>query len=339
MLSSLEYRGTDASGIALQKRSGQILVLKAQASAWRFIHDKEFGFSDFCDRELADEADPVDLALVHTRKATVGNPHRSENNHPLYSGDSAIVHNGACRNHEELFRELKLQRGAETDSDVIRAIIDQKGLTRKAVKDLAKIQGTVSSCCISPKFPGKFMLLRSGNPLVLAASKQKLYWASDRRTIFRASKPWVKRWGVLMQVPHSDLAFINVYEDSAWIFGPGGFEHHEEFKLTGSNFGGNLTYQLYDGTWVSRAARWKEEYEREEAKKRQPLAQLPAQNESSSLLPAFVYCPNEKCLNKAGQRTLIELTAVQRGWQLWRLQCTICETGLENAKISKRQVN
>lgn len=339
MLTSLEYRGNEAAGVALMKRSGEVLVLKAQGPAWKFTHnEKEHHFNEFIEGALGNERDPVEIALVHTRKATCGSPYRNDNNHPLFNGRAAIVHNGVIRNHDALFAELKLERAAETDSDIIRGILDSSGITKRAIKNLNKIVGTVAAACVHPEFPGKFLLLRSGNPLVLAATKHKLYFASDKRTLYRVSKPFVIRHGIQMQVPHSDIAFVNVYNDSAWMFGPKGFEFHEEFKLNGSEWGGNLTYQCYNGDFLSRAERWRNLDEEE--KRRKALGDaprtLPARGTSTEINPALVFCPNDACVNTDGKRTLISLSADMRGMDMWRLRCKKCRTSLADAKSSPK---
>ena len=319
LLASLEYRGNDAAGIALQKDSGEIVVHKSQGAAWSFVH------SDSYKRFLKENLDEsVQIALVHTRKATKGWPSKNENNHPLCSGGAAIVHNGVIVNDDALFRELDLERGAETDSDLIRAIIDKEGITKDAIKRLRRLNGSVAAACIDPRYPGELLLLRSGNPLVVAATDEKIFWASDRRAIYRATKPWVRRFGIVMQIPGSDIAFINMNENSAWLLGPKGFRSHEEFEACGMVQRGYHSYPAtYDGSYKQRHERW------------QADAAKVVVTKTQSVAPKLVYCPNHDCKNDKQERTLLELDTEQRNLPLYKLQCGRCKTNLALAEVER----
>ena len=321
LLTSLEYRGNDASGIAIQQRDGKIAILKDDKAAWKFIVDSKW--KDFIKEHLTDESETV---LLHTRAATKGTPHVNKNNHPLSSGAGCAVHNGMISNDDFLFSDLKLERGAETDSDIIRAIIDKEGITKKAIERLNRLSGTCAAACIHPDFPGRLLLLRSCNPLVFADTGDKIYFASDKRAIYNAAKPWVWRHKILMQIPAPALSFVDLYEDSAWLLDREGLDFHGEFKTLNGFGRGYLRYDAWSKDYHERQKRFAKEAEsKSDSRKSGKVVNISA---ADDLLPALVYCPNRECFNEDKQPTLIELTLSNRRKKLFELQCARCETNL-----------
>src|SRR5277367_2229424 len=84
-----QNRGLDATGIALQQADGSINVYKDDTVALEFITSPEY--NDFMNEHL--RADTV-TAIGHTRSVTRGSAKIIENNHPMYNGQTALVHNG-----------------------------------------------------------------------------------------------------------------------------------------------------------------------------------------------------------------------------------------------------
>lgn len=266
LLCNLEHRGNHATGIAVDNE-GQIAVCKKDVPAWSFVASEEF--KDFCKKYLLPTTNTV---ILHTRAATVGEPWKNENNHPLYGGKIAVVHNGGIQNHNELFRELALDRSCETDSDIIRAILDKEGLTHAGVRRLSRMEGSGAIAAISPEMPGYLFLARSGNPIVLGSTEDKLYFASELQAIQRAVRPWIKRFGLFVRATNTpNLGYNGMPDDSAYLIGPKGLEWHQEIKITTRPFIG-VNYRLHD-SYNSKTSQWKRDKKNAEEKRERERAE------------------------------------------------------------------
>lgn len=173
-LHTLEYRGYDSAGIALQQDG--YLARHRTAGKVR-------------DLEALLESSPINghCGVAHTRWATHGAPN-TENAHPHASGDQlALVHNGIIENHEQLRKELQqagYQFNSETDTEVMVHLIAQlmdSGLdlfsaVRKAV---GRLRGAFAIAVVSAKEPGVIVGARRGSPLVLGVGNGENFLASD----------------------------------------------------------------------------------------------------------------------------------------------------------------
>jgi asparagine synthetase B (glutamine-hydrolysing) len=228
LLCSLEHRGTHATGVALVDPDG-IHVLKAPIPAWRFTKSPDF--DNFLQAYLTPE---TETAILHTRFATTGNPEDNENNHPMYDGETAIVHNGMISNHQSLFvSNPAYKRSCETDSDIIRATLTEHGFNEKGLRELCKMSGSAAIACVSTKFPHKLLLARSGSPLVYGFSENgsKLYWASEAQAILHAARPWHNVRGAWVQSARPVIQIGTMPDNSAWLFGQEAIELHHEFRV------------------------------------------------------------------------------------------------------------
>lgn len=226
-----EHRGNDATGMAFQQQDGSIQILKDDEPAWRFVSSKDY--KSFIEANLRPDTSAV---ILHTRGASQGNPRDNENNHPMYAGMSAVIHNGSIKNDTQLFNTLNLKRQAATDTDIIRAIVDEFGLTEKGLKMLDKMSGSMASAAFHPEYPGKVLLMRSGAPMTLASTPEMLVFASEKNTIHKAMRPIIERFGIPFAV-HNDqgLAFSPMPDHTAWILGPQGIEQRAAVRtLTGT---------------------------------------------------------------------------------------------------------
>lgn len=215
LLVANQNRGNHATGLALQQADGSIQVVKRDVPAWNFVASDEY--KEFIKANL--KPDTITF-LGHTRLATVGDPRDNKNNHPMFAGKTAVVHNGGISNHTWMFGDLKAKRSCETDSDIIRAILDEQGFHRKTFHTLSKLSGSGAFAAVSTDFPGKLLLGRSGNPLELAANdSDHLIFSSERSPIYQANRPYEKRFGLWMRRARADLSFMPMNNDSAYLIG------------------------------------------------------------------------------------------------------------------------
>ena len=221
-----EHRGNDASGIALQQVDGSIDICKKDKPGWQFVTDYEY------EKFIKDKLHPDSrCVLVHARGASQGNPRDNNNNHPMYAGLSAIVHNGVIKNDDWLFDNQKLERKSTTDSDILRAIVDKHGITKEAIFAMDKATGSGAIAAIHPEFQDKLLLVRSGNPLTLASNDDFLFFSSEKNTLHKACRPFVKRMGMWFQAQRPNVDFTNMPQDTAWIIGPKGLETHTSCRI------------------------------------------------------------------------------------------------------------
>ena len=209
-----QNRGLEAAGVALQDSKGHIETLRNNVTPYEFVSSREY--KDFMREFLTPE---TIIALGHARKATIGPPRIITNNHPMFNGTTAVVHNGHISNHEWAFKEWKLDRKAETDSDIFRAVFDKEGFSMKAIDMLSRLSGSGAFAAISTKYPGKLMLGRSGNPIEIAVTaNQHLMFSSETGPLYKAMRPYKKVFGINMrEMTPKDYFMIGMEDDSAWL--------------------------------------------------------------------------------------------------------------------------
>lgn len=209
-----ERRGNQATGLALQDADGEIHVFKQDEPAWKVTSSD--AYQEFLKAHLHED---TKIFLGHTRLATQGDPKNANNNHPLYHGGVAVVHNGHISNDDWMFKDMKLDRKGEVDSDIIRAILDENGFTEKGINQLSRLCGSAAIAAMSAKEPGRLLLGRSGNPLVLAATDSLLAFSSEKQAIHSALRPFVWRFGFTFQANKVDFGFLTMPNDQAYILG------------------------------------------------------------------------------------------------------------------------
>jgi hypothetical protein len=180
-------------------------------------------------------------------------------------------------NDDWLFKDLKLERLAAVDSDVIRAIVSREGLTRKGVRTLSRLSGSAAVGAVSTSGPGKVLLLRSGSPLVVGWHKDQILWASEVGALYATCRTWEEIKGIHMQEARPDLKFTSMPDDTAWLLGDSGLEWHQEFKACSG-----YRTPSYVGTYTN----WKE-------RNRKWTRKSPESLEGTGEI--LVACPNEKC--------------------------------------------
>jgi len=173
-LHTLEYRGYDSAGIAIQQDG----YLACQRAAGKV-------------RELEAllQASPLDgqCGISHTRWATHGVPN-TRNAHPQICGDQlALVHNGIIENHEELRARLKQEAckfESDTDTEVMVHLIAQfmntgLDLYESVRKAVGQLRGAFAIAVVCATEPGVVVGARRGSPLVLGVGEGENFLASD----------------------------------------------------------------------------------------------------------------------------------------------------------------
>lgn len=332
LATELQYRGDDATGIALMDEDGTLHVHKNNEPAWKFC--AQDAFVGFCKKYLSPK---TRIALVHTRKWTVGSPYNNENNHPIYKSEGVIVHNGMVSNHEALFagNKDKLIRSCETDSDVFRAILDNHGgIDLDLIDAMSAVEGTAAVAALHPATPDKLLLLRDTNPLILGATPDTLIFASDKRAIYKALKPWVKVHNLVMQVHAPDVAFLLMPNETGYIIGPQGLESHKEFKCNGQRRQGNLKYTL-NTSYPERRLRAEVAAEVKKSPSPDPSTGTTSTKDfkvgraESDEMPDWVICPRVVCSKH------LQLTSADKGLtNLAQLECGTCGQNLADALVT-----
>lgn len=181
-LRTLEYRGYDSAGVELEATDGTLTEIKCKG--------RVSALSSLCEALEATESVDQTVGIAHTRWATHGEP-SDKNAHPHRdcTGRVAVVHNGIIENYQELAVELA-ERGhvivSDTDTEIVAHLVED-ALLGPAKGDLARalqlaasrIKGSWALACVSSDEPGVVVCARKGSPLVLAATDDGAYAASD----------------------------------------------------------------------------------------------------------------------------------------------------------------
>lgn len=283
---------------------GSVQVYKDDEPASRVVMDGKF--NRFLEENLREDT----LCVIgHTRAATKGLTIYPKNNHPMWDETTAVVHNGMIHNDDWLFKDLKLDRVADTDSDIFRAILSKDGFTVKGINQLNKVSGSAAIAALDTRYPGKLLLARSGNPIVLATTENHLMWSSEKGPIYDALRPFYKRWGIWQRKMKVDAGFMNMPNDTAWLIGneprkdeqgdQTWIEWHAAFKVAMT-----FTPVRYD-VHNSYNFRWK--------------------NDHGSEKMILMRCRNQKC------KAWLQLTQEQRR-NLKDYHCVTCKTPLSKEK-------
>jgi len=172
-LKKLEYRGYDSAGVA---------VYQDGAIDRRRCKGKIRSLSE----QLAREPLQGEYGIGHTRWATHGRP-SEENAHPHqgFGGRVVVVHNGIIENYLALKKEL-IGRGVEfvteTDTEVIAHLLEEEeGVTlEEAVRRVSrKLHGYYALAVIDRSDPGKLVVARNGQSLIVGLGDGEYFAASD----------------------------------------------------------------------------------------------------------------------------------------------------------------
>lgn len=178
LLLASQTRGAHATGIAFVDK-GKIKYVKAPLEAEEFVKTKEYL------QHIKDYT--PEIMIGHTRFKTQGDPANNDNNHPVFAGNLALVHNGSIWNDNRIFEEFALKRKGEVDSEAIVALIahfkKKAATTREAiVKAADELTGGMACALINAKNSRELHLFARTNPIVLAYEKDTgiIYFASEK---------------------------------------------------------------------------------------------------------------------------------------------------------------
>jgi glucosamine--fructose-6-phosphate aminotransferase (isomerizing) len=174
-LRTLEYRGYDSAGVAVQWQGGLVVARR---------EGKLAGLEAL----LAERPAFGTTGIGHTRWATHGPP-SERNAHPLVDASErvAVIHNGIVENHEALRAELVAAGTtfrSDTDTEIIAHLVALElaggvDLPEAVRRTARRLVGSYACVVISADQPGLLVAVRHQSPLVLGRGQGANYLASD----------------------------------------------------------------------------------------------------------------------------------------------------------------
>ena len=186
-LTSLEYRGYDSSGIALNI-DGKVELFKAQGKLQNLRNIIEKNYS---------EISKSTIGIGHIRWATHGVP-SIENAHPhtCNCGRVAVVHNGIIENYKELKAKLEAKGctfRSQTDTETVAHLVASKygethDLTEAVRLATKEIEGAYALAVIHQDVKGTIVATRRNAPLVVGFGDGENLVASDIPALIQYTK-------------------------------------------------------------------------------------------------------------------------------------------------------
>ena len=196
-LEKLEYRGYDSAGLAVRNGSDLAEIVKATGKLYHLADKTDQG-----------RALPGCCGIGHTRWATHGDPSMT-NAHPHVSGnctgsacgsvesDVAGVHNGIIENYIEL-KEKLLRHGytfySDTDTEVVVKLVDyyykkyKIGPIDAITRTMVRVRGSYALALMFKDYPDEIFAARKDSPLIIGASEDEAYLASDVPAILKFTR-------------------------------------------------------------------------------------------------------------------------------------------------------
>lgn len=234
MLLDIEHRGYHATGTAyINPKNGKRVIRKAPVSATQFVR-----------RSGTHLCDGASTAILHTRWATQGTPDNNANNHPIPRGRIVLTHNGHVSNDAELFKQLKVDRLGQVDSEAVTALIAFS--KAKPWQVLPQMRGTAALAWIEQDHTNTLHLARvNSSPLWMGQTNHgSLVYGSTQETVENSA--------IIM---NCELDWLySASEGEYFKVRDGAIVEYETFKPT-----------KYSGTWNYRDAQWDSAWEDEDA--------------------------------------------------------------------------
>lgn len=204
-LAKLEYRGYDSAGVAVYDGSN-IEIVKAKGRLQAL-------------RDLTGDGKKLKgtIGIGHTRWATHGEPSVT-NAHPHFNESKTItvVHNGIIENYQPL-KEKMLSKGyhfvSETDTEVVAHLLDyyyDGNPVRAIEKVMHRVQGSYALGILFKDFPDKMYAVRKDSPLVVGASDEGNFIASDVPAILKYTREvYFIENGEICELSEEGIQFYN----------------------------------------------------------------------------------------------------------------------------------
>ncbi len=185
-LKTLEYRGYDSAGIAINGEAEHGSNLQIRKQAGKLLN-------------LIEQIETAPLSghsgIGHTRWATHGEP-TTGNAHPHASEQTiAVVHNGIIENYLPL-RKMLIAEGYEfksdTDTETLVHLIHyyQKGLSFSTAchKAIRELDGAYAVAITNTTEPERIIAARKGSPLIVGRGEGENFIASDVQALINETK-------------------------------------------------------------------------------------------------------------------------------------------------------
>lgn len=204
-LAKLEYRGYDSAGLAVYG-DNDIEIVKAKGRLQAL-------------RDLTGDGKSLKgtMGIGHTRWATHGEPSVS-NAHPHFNNEKtiAVVHNGIIENYQPL-KDKMITKGyrflSDTDTEVVAHLLDyyyDGNPVRAIEKVMHRVKGSYALGVLFKDFPDKMYAVRKDSPLIVGASKEGNFIASDVPAILKYTREvYFIENGEICELSRNGISFYN----------------------------------------------------------------------------------------------------------------------------------
>lgn len=204
-LAKLEYRGYDSAGLAVYG-DNDIEIVKAKGRLQAL-------------RDLTGDGKSLrgTMGIGHTRWATHGEPSVS-NAHPHFNNEKtiAVVHNGIIENYQPL-KDKMIAKGynflSDTDTEVVAHLLDyyyDGNPVRAIEKVMHRVKGSYALGVLFKEFPDKMYAVRKDSPLIVGASQEGNFIASDVPAILKYTREvYFIENGEICELSRDGISFYN----------------------------------------------------------------------------------------------------------------------------------
>ena len=204
-LSTLEYRGYDSAGVALQQEGLHVVKTKGRLAL-------------LCDK-LAEHTElaGATCGIGHTRWATHGEP-SDRNSHPHATARLAMVHNGIIENYAEIasfLSGLGYVFESETDTETAAKLLDwfygeSKDPVEAIYRTAAMLRGSYAFGVIFADIPDTIYAIRKDSPLIVASTPDGGIIASDVPAVLAHTKDYYRlEEGIVAVLKKGEISFFS----------------------------------------------------------------------------------------------------------------------------------